>query len=136
MGRVSANVTVTNLFDEKCAVHCTAMVDTGASHLVLPQAWKGQMGKLKLLATGQVETADGTRLDGEVCGPVQIQVDDFRPVIAEVMFIEMTATEDEYEPLLGYVVLEAIPAAVDMREHRLTAGRLLPLKFTQRSGKN
>ena len=128
MGRVVANVTVSNIFDEKNSVQCVAMVDTGASHLVLPRAWRERMGNLEQVATVEVETADGTLLEGQICGPVRIQVNEFRAVFLEVMFIEMSAVGGEYEPLLGYLVLEAIPASVDMVEHRLVQGRPLPLK--------
>ena len=132
MGRVTANVVVSNILDQKGSIQCVAMVDTGASHLVLPRAWQDRLGTLELLATVQVETADGTHLGGQIFGPVRIQVDGFRAVFLEVMFIDMTAVNGEYEPLLGYLVLEAIPVAVDMVEHRLVSGRALPLKLSRR----
>jgi hypothetical protein len=41
----------------------------------------------------------------------------------------MEKNEDrEYEPLVGYLVLEAIPVAVDMLGHRLVKVRALDLK--------
>ena len=53
----------------------------------------------------------------------------FREVVNEVLFIDMeTEDNDEYEPLLGYLVLESIPVAVDMLGHRLVKVRALDLK--------
>lgn len=40
MGRIAANVTITNLLDKKAHINCDALVDTGAAYMVLPTAWK------------------------------------------------------------------------------------------------
>ena len=52
----------------------------------------------------------------------------FRPVHGEVMFVDMHPEDGQDEPLLGYIVLEAIPAAVDMLGHRLVGVKHLDLK--------
>ena len=38
MGRIIANVSITNLLDRQAGLRCNALVDTGAAHMVLPSA--------------------------------------------------------------------------------------------------
>jgi hypothetical protein len=76
----------------------------------------------------EMETADQSLLQGTVCGPVQIQIEGFRPVFSEVVFIDMTPENGKFEPLLGYIVLEQSQAAVDMLGHRLIHVKRLDLK--------
>jgi len=35
VGRIVANVSITNLLDRQAGLHCNALVDTGAAHMVL-----------------------------------------------------------------------------------------------------
>jgi hypothetical protein len=67
-------------------------------------------------------------VDGEICGPVKIQIEGFRPIFSEVLFIKMHPSDSTYEPLIGYLVLEASQAAVDLIGHRLAHIRYLDLK--------
>ena len=60
------------------------------------------------------ETARQERVQAEICGPVEIRIEGFEPVFSEVLFIEMQASEGQYQPLIGYIVLEQSQAAVDM----------------------
>ena len=43
----------------------------------------------------------------------------FRPVLTEVLFIDMQPEDGAYNPLIGYIPLEQAQAAVDMVGHRL-----------------
>ncbi len=128
MGRIRTSVIVTNALDESKSLHVDALVDTGASHLVLPLVWKEQLGELKLLERLALETATQSIVQGEVYGPVTIQIAGFRPVYSEVLFIEMTPEDGEYEVLLGYIPLEQAGAAVDMLGHRLLHVKHMDLK--------
>lgn len=65
---------------------------------------------------------------GLLCGPAKITVEGFRATYNEVLFIEMNPSEGEYEPLLGYVVLEQCGAAIDMLGHRIIPVKYLDLK--------
>ena len=66
-------------------------VDTGAAALILPAAWRDKLGSfpreeqvglvLAVLANGEV-------VQGSACAPVEIQIEGFRPVVNEVMFVE------------------------------------------------
>ncbi len=128
MGRVAAFITVENPSEVEKRIECDALVDTGASHLVLPSAWRKRLGELREVGTVEMETADQSALKGVVCGPVLIQIEGFRPVFSEVVFVEMKPDDGQYEPLIGYIVLEQSQAAVDMLGHRLVHVKRLDLK--------
>jgi len=45
-----------------------------------------------------------------------------------VLFLEMEPANGDYEPLIGYVILEQSQAAVDMLGHRLIPVKRMDLK--------
>lgn len=128
MGRIVASVKIETVTDPAKGFRCDALVDTGASHLVLPKAWKERLPGLELAGTVEVETATQETVQGEVYGPVKIQIEGFRPIFGEVLFLEMTPEDGSYEPLIGYLVLEHSQAAVDMLGHRLIYVRRVDVK--------
>ena len=129
MGRIVVQTKITNLFDEEKFIRCGMLVDTGAGALILPTAWKERLGKFKRSETVELLLASREVVRGEACWPVEIRIEGFRPVSNEVIFVDMGAREDdEYEPLLGYVVLEQAQAAVDMLGHRLVPVRYIDMK--------
>ncbi|MDQ3489507.1 MAG: hypothetical protein ACR2M8_10690 [Pyrinomonadaceae bacterium] len=120
MGKIVVDVTVSTLSEDGRIVAFDAFVDTGATFLTLPSAWKSKLGDIEVLEQVELELASGEIVEGEICGPVKIKIGDFRQIAGEVLFIEMDAGGDgKYEPLIGYLPLEAIPAGVDMLNHRL-----------------
>lgn len=128
MGRIVSPVIIENLADPNSRIHCDALVDTGASHMVLPTAWRERLGNLEEIAEVQLELATQNIVSGMVCGPVRIQIEGFRAVFNEVLFVEMEPANGEYEPLIGYLILEQSQAAVDMLGHRLVQVKHLDLK--------
>lgn len=129
MGRIVSPVTITNYADPARLLTCDALVDTGAAHMVLPAAWREKLGRLELVDTVTIETADQREVSAQICGPVRVEVEGFRAVSADVLFIDMQPNKrGSYEPLIGYLVLEAIPAAVDMLGHRLVPVKHFDLK--------
>ena len=76
----------------------------------------------------ELELATQQTATGEVCGPVKIQIEGFRAVFGEVLFVEMHPENGSYEPLLGYIPLEQSQAAVDVLGQRLIAARRFDLK--------
>jgi predicted aspartyl protease len=128
MGRIITSVTIENVSDPSGKIRCDALVDTGASHLVLPFAWKERLGTLETIDTLELETATQARITGDICGPVRIRVEGFRPIYNEVLFVEMEPEDGIYEPLIGYLVLEQCQAAVDMLGHRLIHVKRMDLK--------
>jgi len=128
MARIMASVRIENGSDFSQALECRALVDTGASLMVLPNAWKARLGKLASSAKVEVETATQEIVTAEVCGPVRIQIEGFRPIFNEVAFVEMKPEDGNYEPLIGYIVLEQSQAAVDMLGDRLVPIKHMDLK--------
>ena len=128
VGRIVASVRIDNVLDATKSITCDALVDTGASHMVLPTAWKERLGQLESTRTVELETATQEILTGEVCGPVRIQIEGFPVVYNEVSFVDMNPQDGEYEPLIGYIVLEQSQAGVDMLGHRLVPIKHMDLK--------
>ena len=125
---IIVSVNIENVRDVGKSLRCDAFVDTAASLMVLPGAWKDRLGKLESTGTIEVETADWGRLKGEACGPVRIQIEGFRPIYTEVIFVEAKANPGEFEPLLGSIVLAQSQAGVDMLGNRLVPIKYMDLK--------
>ena len=128
MGRINASVIITNISDSSKSLRCDALVDTGSAFMVLPSAWKDRLGDLEVVDTITLETATQESVQGEVCGPVRIQIEGFRPIYNEVLFVEMKPEDGIYDPLIGYIILEQSQAAVDMLGHRLVPVKHMDLK--------
>ena len=128
MGRLSAHIWVANLLEPGHEVECDALVDTGSAHLVFPMAWQERLGKLRVLREIECLTATQQVAKGQVCGPVEIRIEGFAPIAGEVLFLDMAPKDGHYEPLLGYLPLEASQAAVDMLGHRLLHVKTVDLR--------
>lgn len=128
MGRIVANVKVTNLLEPDHVLECDPLVDTGAAYLTLPRSWQAKLGELRTIREIDCETATQELVKASVCGPVEIRVQGFDPVYGEVLFLDMNPSDGVYEPLLGYIPLEQCQAAVDMLGHRLIHVRKADLK--------
>jgi hypothetical protein len=129
MGEIFVNLTVENRLEPGRLVSCRALVDTGAFGLILPSAWKTQLGELPDLTLVDSEMADQSVATAEIRAPVSVQLAGFRRVSSEVIFDDMAPrTDGPYEPLVGYTVLELANVVVDMRSHRLVAKKYYKLK--------
>jgi hypothetical protein len=133
VGRIIAPVEIRNVANANLRIFCNAWVDTDASYMVLPSAWKPKLGDLEVVAQIEVERANQTALQGEICGPVRLQIEGFRHVYSEVLFIDMQPNDGIYEPLIGYIVLEQCQAGVDMLGHRLVHIKRMDLKSSKRA---
>jgi len=127
MGRIVTSVVIANALDPSKQMRCDVLVDTGASGLVLPSAWKDRLA-LPRVRTVEMETADQRVVSGEVCGPARIQIEGFDTIFNEVTFIDMAPGDGGFEPLVGYIILEQSRAAVDMVGHRLVPVKHVDLK--------
>ena len=120
MGTIITPVTISNTEKPEKQISFDGLVDTGSTFLTLPGIWKEKLGELEKVDEVNLELASGEIRTGEIYGPVKIKIGNFRPIYSEVLFIEMEADEaGNYEPLVGYLPLEAIPVGVDMLNHRL-----------------
>jgi hypothetical protein len=125
---IVASVKIGNVMDNSMSVRCDASVDTRASHMLLPTAWKERLGPLDSTRTIELKTATQEIITGEVCGSVRIQIEGFRRIFNEVAFVEMKPADGEYEPSIGYIIIEQSQAAVDMLGHRLVPIKHMDLK--------
>ncbi len=129
MGRIVTQVKLTNFSDPDKSLLMSALVDTGAAYITLPNVWRDHLGKIEHLADIEVELADQSHKRGSICGPLRVKIGEFRPIMAEVLFLDIQPDENgEYEPLLGYIALEQVGAAVDMLGHRLVHVKRVDLK--------
>ena len=112
------------------------LLGTGASHVTLPSAWRDRFGSFADEQEVDFETATQEIAKGIVCGPARIQVEGFRVINSEVLFVEMTPVDGEYEPQLGYIALEQCGAAVDLMGHRLLPVRSMDLKSFVEPGRH
>jgi len=134
MGRIVVETILENALDPSHTIHCDALVDTGAAYLTLPNAWRDRLGTLTELDTVEVETANQSVIQGLICGPVLLRMARFRPILTEVLFIDMQPEDGTYEPLVGYIPLEQAQAAVDMVGHRLIKVSRVDLKRVPQYG--
>jgi predicted aspartyl protease len=128
MGRIVSFVKIASLSDPSKTLQCEALVDTGASYMILPSAWRDRLGGLEEIETLELETTTQETTQGRICGPVRIQIEGFRPIYNEVCFVDMKPKDGSYEPLIGYIVLEQSAAAVDVLGHRLIHVKRMDLK--------
>ncbi|MCP4699210.1 MAG: hypothetical protein GY862_20525 [Gammaproteobacteria bacterium] len=125
MGRIVAQVELTNPMDTEKLITFSAFVDTGAGALVLPSSWKSRLGKFINEEKVEFLLANNDAVVGVACGPVGIHIEGFRKIFNEAMFMDMEPADDgECQPLLGYIILEQAQAAIDMLGHRL-----VPVKY-------
>ena len=124
MGRIIAQTKVTNPFDDGKSVAAGMLVDTGAGALILPASWKDELGRFLHAETVELVLANGETVRGEACAPAKIEIDGFRTVFNEVLFVD----GEDTEPLIGYVILEQAQAAVDMPGHRLVRVPYIDMK--------
>ena len=129
MGRIVSQVKLSNVVDPEKTLTLSALVDTGAAYITLPNVWREKLGDVEQLAEIEVEMADQSLKKGHVCGPLRARIGEFRPLMAEVLFLDMQPNDEgEYEPLIGYIALEQAGAAVDMLGHRLVHVKRVDLK--------
>ena len=128
MRRIVTPLSIENILEPTKSIHCTALVDTGATFLTLPSEWKPKLGVLPNTRPVALEIATQAVVCGEVCGPVTLRIEGFDPVSSEVLFVEMQPLDGVFEPLFGYIPLEQSQAAVDMWSHKLVKAKRMDLK--------
>ncbi len=119
MGRIVSHITISNPVHSDCKVSLNALVDTGASALLLPDSYQNKLGDMEELEPSFCTFADGSKKLSRRFGPVRIQMDGFPVIYNEVMFLPPDAEGKDVEPLIGYIILEQSRAGVDMVGHRL-----------------
>ncbi|HVY70773.1 MAG TPA: hypothetical protein VHH73_12655 [Verrucomicrobiae bacterium] len=127
MGRINKNVTVSNVLEPARKIQCEAEVDSWSAFFVLPLSWKNRLGKIAHSEPGTVELAYGQKVSAEICGPVRIEVDGFRAVLTELLFLDLPENSN-FKPLIGHLVLNQALATMDLMANRLVQAKNLDLK--------
>ena len=96
MGRIIAPADIHNIADPTKGCKVDLLVDIGASHIVLPHAWKDRFGDFEVEDEIEAELANQTVAKGLICGPARIQIEGFRIVHGDVIFMAM---EPEARPV-------------------------------------
>lgn len=128
MGRIVATADVHNAAEPRNGRKVDLLVDTGASHVVLPSAWKEQFGEFEVEEEIRTALANQETAKAIVCGPARIHIEGFRAVHGEVAFLDTGTRAGRFEPLLGRIPLAQCGAAVDMIGHRLVPVGHLDMK--------
>ena len=89
---------------------------------------EGSFGQPGAYDYGFIRNCYPETIEGEIHGPVRIEVEGFRAIFDEVLFVDMKPEDGVYEPLIGYVVLEKSQAGADMLGHRLIKIKHVDLK--------
>jgi len=119
MGRTIVDITVTNALEPSSSVQSRALVDTGASALVLPESWKDKLGPFERAYRRPTVLGDRRVFEADYYGPVRLDILGFEPVHCDAMFLDLAPEGGSYLPILGYVPLQSAGAAVDMLNHQL-----------------
>jgi len=111
MGKVVERVRITNIFHPEKSVEVDALIDTGATMVVLPQDIVDKLG-LRKVREVKVRYANKVEIK-----PV------YRAVIIEIFGREGTfdviGEEEGSQPLIGQVVLEVLDLIVDPKTRKL-----------------
>ena len=104
MGFVHVEVTLSNPRTGEAPVRATALVDTGALHLCLPESLARRMD-LALDRFRRVTYADGRSMEAPYVGPVKVEIGDRECYVGAMVFGD--------EVLLGAIPMEDMDLLVD-----------------------
>ncbi len=125
MGTIHAEIKLTNMDDRALAEGghldgsavrsetVTAVVDTGATSLTIPESLRARLG-LKTLGRRRASLADGRTIECDQAGPVEVEWGD-RSCIGSALVVP-----GEASVLLGVVQLEEMDLIPDPVNQRLT----------------
>ena len=119
VGKVTELIRVTNLLAEDKSLEVAAVVDTGATMLVLPQNLVDQLG-LKRIREVKVKYANNHVESKSIYSAVTIEIK------GRTGTFDALAEAEGSQPLIGQVVLEILDLVVDSRTRTLTPNPLSP----------
>ncbi len=93
-------------------IKVTALVDSGASMLTIPESIKNQL-HLPKVDDQQAELADGSIINVEVVGPVEIRFENRMAIVSALVI------PGEAEVLLGRITMQAMDVLIDPKQERL-----------------
>ena len=71
MGRIVVTVEIANMLEPDKKLICDALVDTGASMMVLPSAWRERLGDMPEIRRLEMHTATPDLVTAIVCAPAR-----------------------------------------------------------------
>ncbi len=119
MGKVIEKVKITNVFDSTRFVEIDAVIDTGATMLVLPQNIVDMLG-LQRIREVKVRYANNSAEPKSIYGVVTLEIK------GRSGSFDVLAEAEGSQPLIGQVVLEILDLVVDPRTRTLIPNPLSP----------
>lgn len=112
MGKVMEKVKLASLFDPTKSVEVDAVIDTGATMLVLPQNLVDELG-LRKICEVTVKYANNQRQQKSVYAGLLVEIQ------GRIGSFDVIAEEEGTEPLIGQIVLEELDLVVEPRTRTL-----------------
>jgi len=106
MGKITEKVKLTSLFEPKKSVEVEAVIDTGATMLVLPKSLVKELS-LEKIEDVRVKYADGRVETKEVYGVVKLELK------GRVGNFDVLAENEEAQALVGQIVLERLDLIIE-----------------------
>ena len=119
MGKVIEKVKFTSLLDQTKSVEIEAVIDTGATMVVLPQNVVEKLGLKKIRET-RVRYANNKTELKSIYGVVTIEIK------GRTGNFDVLAEAEGSQPIIGQVVLEILDLVVDPRTRTLTPNPMSP----------
>ena len=119
MGKVIERVKLTSLFEPSKSIEVDAVIDTGATMLVVPQNIVDALG-LKRVRETRVRYANNQTEAKSIYGVVTVEIQ------GRTGNFDVLAEKEGSQPLVGQVVLETLDLVVDPRTRKLKPNPLSP----------
>ncbi len=119
MGKVIEKVKITNVLEPAKTTDVEAVIDTGATMVVLPQNIVHQLG-LKKIPEAKVRCANNKTELKSVYGVVTIEIK------GRTGNFDVLAEAEGSQPLIGHVVLEILDLVVEPRTRKLIPNPISP----------
>ena len=112
MGKVVEKVKLTSLFDPSKSMEVEAVVDTGATMVVLPRDIVDKLG-LRKVREVKVKYANGKVETKPIYGVVTIEI------MGRSANLDVLVENEGSQPLIGQVLLELLDLVVDTKSRKL-----------------
>ena len=119
MGKVIEKVKVTNLFDPKKSIEVEAVIDTGATMLVLPQNIINELN-LRKMREVKVRYANSKTEIKPIYGIVTVEI------CGRAGEFNVLAEPEGSQPLVGQIILEQLDLIVDPSTRKVTSNPRSP----------
>jgi clan AA aspartic protease len=119
MGKVIEEIKITNLFEPLNSIEIEAVIDTGATMVVLPQNMVDELG-LRKIREAKVRYGNNKTETKSIYGVVTIEIK------GRTGNFDVLVEAEGSQPLIGQVVLEVLDLVVDPRTRTLIPNPMSP----------